>query len=99
MPPNTQKLLADYHDASKRLEAINTDEMPTPEKQEEYSQMTRAARELISRCIISDDPRSLCFLIKELAILTKILGQPIPATGLNRVCTDLANYFREFGTF
>ena len=99
MGSNTRQLLRDYHDASKRLEAIDADKVPLSEKQEYFVQRVRAARELISRCIISDDPWSLCFLIKELVVLTKVLGQPSVAADLNRACVDLADHLREFGTF
>ncbi len=99
MPSNTKKLLRDYHDASKRLEAISTDKMPTPETEEEYGQMVAAARELVSRCILSGDPRSFCFLLKELAVVAKIFGQPTVAVDLSHACADLANFYQEFGTF
>ncbi len=99
MPSNTQKLLADYHDASKRLEKRYSGEMSAGAAKEVYHEFCLAARELISRCILSGEPRGFCFLISEMEILTKIIGDKFSAEYLNAACQQLAEFFSENGAF
>ena len=73
--------------------------LPTDEARKVYSQLSLASRELISRCILSDDPRSFVFLIEEMEIVLRIVGQPIAAEYLKIACQHLAQHFVRFGTF
>ena len=99
MPSNTQKLLTDYHDASKRLEARYKKEMPADEAKESYHEFCLAARELISRCIISGQPRGLCFLISEMEILVRIIGSIDSAAHLDYAYQHLTEFFHDIGAF
>ncbi len=97
MPSNTQQLLHDYHNASKRLEKRHGEDITDPEKQAYYHEFCTAARELVSRCIIADKPRGLCFLILELTYLAKVIGTEDAADHLQAACSDLHDFFRENG--
>jgi len=96
---STKQLLANYHDASKRLEARSKDRLETDEDKETYGRLTVASRELVSRCILDDEPRSLLFLLDELKILLKIVGQPIAAEHLKAAESLAAEHYHEWGTF
>ena len=67
MPSDTRQLLRDYHDASKRLEKRHGEDITDPEKQAYYHEFYTAARELVTRCVLAGKPRSLGFLMLELA--------------------------------
>lgn len=98
MPSNVQKLLADYHDASKRLEKKNNEDFAlVPDKQAEYHELCTVARELVSRCLIADKPRGLCFLILELSYLAKVIGSENAADHLFAACEHLNDFFHENG--
>lgn len=97
MPSNTQKLLADYHDASKRLEKRHGGDITDPKKEAEYHEFCLAARELVSRCLIADKPRGLCFLMLELTYLMKIIGAEDASDHLQAACEHLHDFFRENG--
>ncbi len=99
MPSNTLQFLEDYHDASKRLAASALACVPPDEDRELFVKLTTAARELISRCILSNDPRSLFCLIGELTIVMRVLGQSKAAKCLHAANYHLAEYYKKFGTF
>ena len=96
---STEQLLANYHDASQRLQAIWESRLPTDEAKELYNQLTKANRELISRCILNDDPRGFVFLIEEMVIVLKILGQPTAANYLDIAVQHLIRCYEQFGSF
>ena len=95
VPSNNHQLLRDYHDASKRLEKRHAEDITDPEKEADYHEFCTAARELISRCIIADKPRGLCFLILELTYLAKVIGAGRASEHLTDACNDLHDFFRE----
>ncbi len=97
MPSNTQKLLADYHDASKRLEAGHMEDISDPDKQVYYHESCIVARELVSRCVLSGRPRSLGFLMLELATITKVIGADHTAFMLQDACNFLIDYYQDQG--
>ncbi len=98
MPSNTQQLLKNYHDASKRVEIIGGAFLAEKGKELD-SQLLISARELVSRCILSDDPRSLVCLFLELEILLRVLGQLASAECAGHIHQHLAKFFEKFGTF
>lgn len=99
MLSNTQRLLTDYHDASKRLEERYSGMMSADEAKEAYHEFCLAARELVSRCVLSAQPRGLCFLISEIEILVKIIGDIHSAQHLDAACRNLSEFFFENGAF
>ena len=94
----TMKFLKDYQDASKRLEAEAMIKTPSNELELTHRLMS-GTRELVCRCILSDDPRSLLFLFEQLHIVLKILGQPDAALYLTHANNILVSYFQKFGSF
>lgn len=96
---STKELLENYHDASKRLEARWKVEMQTADNKRKHHHLTTGARELVSRCILSDNPHSLLFLLCELEILLRVLGQPRAAHLLNTITKCLAIHYRDNGSF
>ena len=94
-PPDTpNQILADYHDASRKIEAA----MPmTDEERESFRPLFDAGRELVSRCILDDDPRKLIFLLTEIGILLQVIGQTNAAKRLNDTAEYLTDHYDEFG--
>jgi len=70
---STQQLLKDYHTASMAAQVKWQGELNTEETKKAYGQFASSNRELISRCILSDDPRSLMFLLEEMEIILTVL--------------------------
>lgn len=95
---STKQLLANYHDASRRLQTIAGADLAA-EDQEELNQLSSASREIVSRCILSDDPRSLVFLLAELGVLLKVLGQPQVAETLDYASDYLSAHYKKFGVY
>ena len=97
MPSNNQQLLRDYHDASKRLGKRHAEDITDPEHLQVYRENCAAARELVTRCVLAGKPRSLGFLILELATITKIIGADVTAHVLQDACRHLIDYYEEQG--
>ena len=93
---STNKLLDSYHDASKRIEGIRVSQI---EDKERYFDKIASAREILSRCILCDDPVTFIFLMGEIAIVLGIVGQPEMAHRLEQDTLRLLIYFSEHGTF
>ena len=55
-----------------------------------FHRLTTAGRELMSRCILSDDDRGFIFLLAELEILTNVLGQTEAAEHIHLAAEHLA---------
>ncbi|MCK5602734.1 hypothetical protein KAR91_12715 [Candidatus Pacearchaeota archaeon] len=73
------------------------EDISDPDKRAEYHEFCLAARELVSRCIIADRPRGLCFLLLELTYLAKVIGTEDGANYLQAACGHLHDFFREHG--
>ena len=100
MANDTNELLKNYHDASKRLERNQAWQLGQSEEWiAEQRQLCAGTRELISRMIMSNDPRSLLHLIGELEILLRILGQPFMAGFLHVINDFLTSCFEKNGKF
>lgn len=99
MPSNSIQLLKNYHDASQRIEAIRKDQCLSDEEKELYGQRTASARELISRCILSNDPSNFISLLKEIEIILKITGQSIAADYVGNIALKLTQDLKNFGAF
>jgi len=98
---STKQFLANYHDASKRLETRRYEQMrfkQDPESDEIHRRLTTESRELITRCILGNDPRSMVFLIRELEIALKVAGRPDMADSLNQITESLALHVLRYGT-
>jgi len=74
MPSDTKEVLANYRDASHRMALVHDDWVPTPEVRIRHRELARIARDLVSRCIESDDRDVLIELVSELMIFTRTLG-------------------------
>lgn len=97
MDSSTKQLLRDYQSASRKLQESFVDEMPDDRSTWLYNRHWSLSRELVSRCIINNDPRSIMFLIAELETLLQITGHSATASLLATVCTSLANYYMDRG--
>lgn len=100
MAGDTNELLKNYHNASRRLERSQAWQLGQSEEWiKEQRRLCAGTRELISRMIMSDDPRSLMHLIGELEILLRILGQPFMAGFLHVINDYLTSRFEKNGSF
>lgn len=93
---STKQLLNSYHDASQRLQAIGAERL---ECRDLHDRASTAARELVSRCLLSDEPSFLIYLLDELMVLTKILGQPVAAEHIRIAEHILSSHYSQYGTF
>lgn len=93
----TKKFLSDYHDASKQLRKDAEPHLSTDEAKETCDRLATSTRELVSRCILSGDPRSFIFLVEELTIILEIVGQPVAADLFRIVERILTAHYLEFG--
>ncbi len=94
---STKSVLHDYHDASHRLQARHAE--AGQGRGESGKWLTSGARELMSRCILSGDPRSVVFLLREISILLRVLGQSEEAGKLEASAQKLARHYLEHGSF
>lgn len=95
---DTLKLLDTYHEVSKHIETEASEFPPMQKKDKakaQYHELTSTARELVSRCILSDDPRTLIFLIEQIGILLKIFGHLSSAGQLIVIARKLARHYLE----
>lgn len=100
MAGDTNELLKNYHDASRRLEADQAWQLGQSEEWiKEQQRLCAGTRELVSRMILSDDPRSLMHLLGEIETLLRILGQPFMAKFLYVINDYLATKFAKNGNF
>ena len=95
---STKKLIEDYHRASKEVEALGHADSTGSEGKEDHKRLSLASRELVTRCLISDDPREVIFLIAELHILLRVIKRTGPACFLSKVVQMLTNFYREHRT-
>ena len=91
LPEPMRHLLQNYHDASKmdeKRQAADCLSMSDDETSA-LAKLTADGRGLESRCILTNDPRSIVFTISEFAIVAGVLGQRDVATDLVRAGTRL----------
>ena len=91
------KILSAYHKASKTVANNAMDDL-TPDEQAESLRFATEARELLSRCLLRGDPRSLVYLLDEIRILLLLVGDyKVPAQFLAGAITYLSKYIAEHG--
>ena len=99
MSPNTEQLLKDYHDASRRLEVWLDEPSLDEEFRKDHARLIASARELMSRCILSGDPRSLIALMQEMEYVLRIVGELYAADHVNTAGRRMATNFQRLGHF
>ena len=94
----TNMLLRDYHTASRKIEGTPQNMPGCPVKREEYHKLVAGARELVSRCVLGDDKRSICYLLTELEVLLAVLLHQEEAMSLGLIAASLADFYRRHGS-
>ncbi len=94
---STFEFLHDYQTASAGIGLAGTQHLD-PERQADNLELQGQARELVSRCILSDDPRVFIHLVTQLAIALAVANRPNAAEAFNLVAQRLTQNYLDLGT-
>jgi len=94
---SAMELLTVYHEASKEIEREAAKDLH-PDMVKEYGDIIGTSRELVSRCILSGDPRGLIFLLEEIVTLLMLIKMPVTAEYLRLAAHKLVRRLEKHGT-
>lgn len=92
-----KQFLDGYHEVSKQL-GLECVEGLSPHLRAASLWRQSQARELVSRCLLTEDSRNIVHLIAQLAIVMKMAGQRTATAVLHNLGSTLAEYIDEFGS-